>query len=180
MIKDIILTIPLVDQHRDVKDKKWKKKACTICSVKMMMGFSNKKHLEIEIGQLINEALKMGGYLKNIGWKHKVVSDLAKGYGVRLGFLKRFPKTLKEKSGWLKKLEDGIIKGKPAMASLYFKLDKKNGGHVVVVNGMREKGKIVIGYHIQDPDSRFRGNNYYISKDKFLLGWRGGMLYFSR
>lgn len=180
MIKDIKISMPIVRQASDVKDRKWKKKSCALCSVKMMMAFSNKKHLEIEVGQLIEEALKLDGYLKGIGWKHKTISDLAKKYGLKLGFIKKFPKTIEEKSKWLKKLEAGIIKGKPVMASVYYKLNKKNGGHVVVINGIRKKGKLTVGYHIQDPDERFKGNNYFISKDKFLLGWRGGMLYFSK
>lgn len=178
MIKDIVITIPLVDQLRDVEDKKWKGKSCAICSVKMMMEFSNKKHIEIAIGQLIDEARKLGGYMDGIGWKHKTISNLVKKYGIKLNFIKKFPKTIKEKSNWLRKLEDGIINGKPAMVSIHYKLDKKNGGHMVVVNGIRKDGKMVLGYHIQDPDNSFRGNNYYLSKDKFLLGWRGGMISF--
>lgn len=180
MIKDIIITIPLVDQLRDVKDKEWKKNSCAICSMKMVMGFSNKKHTEIDIGQLIYEAKKLGGYLDGIGWRHKTISGLAKKYGVKLNFIEKFPKILKEKSKWLKKLEKSIISGRPVMASVHYKLNKKNGGHMVVVNGVRKKGKIILGYHIQDPDSRFLGNNYYLSRGKFLLGWRGGMLYFSK
>ena len=180
MIRDIVITIPLVDQRIDVKDKKWNKKSCAICSTKMIMGFSNKKHIEINIDQLIDEAKKLGGYLEGIGWRHKTISNLAKKYGANLNFIERFPKTLKEKSQWLKKLEEGIINGKPAMASIYYKLNKKNGGHMVVINGIRKDGKLTLGYHIQDPDSRFLGNNYYLSKNKFLLGWRGGMIYFSK
>lgn len=180
MIKDIKIIMPLVSQGRDIKDKKWKKKSCAICSMKMMIGFSNNKHLNIELGQLINEAIKLDGYLEGIGWKHKTVSDLAKKYGIKLGFIEKFPKTIKEKSKWLKKLEDSIINGKPAMASIHYKLSKKNGGHMVVVNGVRKNGKITLGYHLQDPDSSFHGNNYYLSKDKFLLGWRGGMIYFAK
>lgn len=180
MIKDIVLTIPLVSQHKDVKDKKWSKKACAVCSTKMMMTFGNKKHLDLEIGELINEAKKMGGYLEGIGWRHKTIVDLAKKYGHKLKFVEKFPKTSLEKSKWLKKLETSISKGKPVMASVHYKMSKKNGGHVVVVNGIRKDGKVVIGYHIQDPDHTFKGNNYYISKDKFMLGWRGGMIYFAK
>ncbi len=180
MVKDIVITIPLVDQSKDVKDRKWKKESCAICSMKMMMGFSNKRHIEIDIGQLINEAKKLDGYLEGIGWKHKTITDLAKNYGHKFSFIKKFPRTHLEKSKWLKKLEKNIVKGKPVMASLYYKLSKKNGGHVVVVNGVRKNGKIVLGYHIQDPDRNFKGNNYYLSKNKFLLGWRGGMIYFSK
>src|SRR3989344_2971406 len=117
MIKDIVLTIPLVDQSRDVKDKEWKKKSCAICSVKMVIGFNNKRHLDLNIGQLIHEAREMGGYLDGIGWKHKTITDLARKYGVKFNFIKKFPKTLKEKSGWLKKLEKSVIDGKPAMVS---------------------------------------------------------------
>lgn len=180
MIKDIVITMPLIDQSKGVKDKKWKKNSCAICSMKMMMGFSNKKHTEIDIGQLIDEAKKLDGYLDGIGWRHKIISDLAKKYGIKLGFIEKFPKTFKEKSKWLKKLEMNIVEGKPVMASIHYKLNKKNGGHMVVVNGVRKNGKITLGYHLQDPDSSFCGNNYYISKDEFLLGWRGGMIYFSK
>lgn len=180
MIKDIVLTIPLVDQLREVKDKKWNKNSCAICSIKMLIGFGNKNQVEVEIGQLLNEAIKMGGYLEKIGWKHKTITDLAKKYGVNLSFIKKFPKTVQEKSKWLKKIEKSIVSNKPVAVSIYYKLSKKNGGHMVVVNGIRRKDKVVIGYHIQDPDNRFKGNNYYLSKNKFLLGWRGGMLYFSR
>lgn len=180
MIKDIIISVPLVDQNKNVKEKNWKKKSCAICSMKMMIDFDSKKHLNINIGQLIEEARKMGGYLEGIGWKHKIISDLAKKYGVKLNFIKKFPKTSKEKAKWLKKLEDRIVKGKPVMASVYYQFNKKNGGHVVVVNGIKKKGKIVLGYHLQDPDGRFKGNRYYISKDKFLLGWRGGMIYLKK
>ena len=136
--------------------------------------------IEIDINVLVDEARKMGGYFEGVGWKHKTIVDLAKKYGHKLSFIKKFPKTITEKSKWLKKLEKNIVQGKPVMASIYYKLSKKNGGHVVVVNGVRKNGKIVIGYHIQDPDSHFRGNNYYISKDEFLLGWRGGMIYFKK
>ena len=179
MIKDIVLTIPLVDQFKEIKDKKWKNKSCAICSAKMLINFGNKNQAEIEIGQLLSEAIKMGGCLENIGWKHKTITDLAKKYGVKLSFIKKFPKTVQEKSRLLKKLEKSIVSGKPVAVSVYYKLSKKNGGHMVVINGIRQKDKIVIGYHIQDPDNRFNGNNYYLSKDKFLLGWRGGMIYFS-
>lgn len=177
MIKDILINIPLVDQLKDVKDKKWKKKSCTICSVKMMIGFNNKKYLKVDVGELINEAIKLDGYLEGIGWKHKTISKLAKKYSIKLDFIKKFPKNFKEKSRWLRKIEDGIIEGKPSMVSVYYKFNRKNGGHIVLINGIKKNGKIVLGYHIQDPDSRFKGNNYYISKDKFLLGWRGGMLW---
>ena len=180
MIKDIKITIPLVSQAKDVKDKKWKKRSCAICSMKMVLGFSNKKHLDIELGQLIDEAHKLGGYLEGIGWKHRTVSELAKRYGLKLGFIKKFPKTIKEKSKWLKEMEEGIAKGKPVMASIYYKLSRKNGGHIVVINGIRKNGKLTLGYHVQDPDDRFKGHNYFITKDEFLLGWRGGMIYFSK
>jgi len=180
MIKDIIITIPLTDQHRDVKDKNWKKKSCAICSTKMMMTFGNRKHMGIDIGGLIEEARRMGGYLEGIGWKHKTITDLARRYGHKLSFIKKFPKTPLEKSKWLKKLEKNIVQGKPIMASVHLKFNKKNNGHMVVINGIRKDGKLILGYHVQDPDHRFRSNNYYISKDQFLLGWRGGMIYFAK
>src|SRR3989344_5089270 len=103
-----------------------------------------------------------------------------KSMGSSLILLKNFPRLSKKNPSGLKKLENSIVGGKPVMVSLHYKLSKKNGGHVVVVNGVRKNGKIILGYHIQDPDKNFQGNNYYLSKDKFLIGWRGGVLYFSK
>lgn len=180
MIKDFVITIPLVSQHKDVKEEKWRRNSCAVCSTKMMMTFGNRKHAEIDLGLLIEEAKKMGGYIEGIGWKHSTISDLAKKYGHSLKFIHKFPKTKIEKKKWLGFLEKNVLNGKPAMVSINYKLKKKNGGHIVVVNGVRQKGKIVLGYHIQDPDHRFGGNNYFVSKNKFSLGWKGGMIYFAK
>lgn len=180
MIKDIVIKIPLVDQRKHTKSKKWAGKSCAICSVKMLMTFDNGEHIDVPVMTLVNEARKMGGYLKGIGWRHHSLVKLAENYGLKLNFVKKFFKTEREKFKGLKIIEKNILKGKPVAVSLFYKLNPKKGGHVVVINGLKKKEELVLGYHIQDPDSKFRGNNYFLDKKEFTAGWRGGMIYLAK
>lgn len=178
MIKDIIIKIPLVDQRKHTRNKKWAGKTCAICSVKMLMTFENQEHIEIPVMTLVNEARKLGGYIQGVGWKHKSLVKLARRYGVKLTFAKKFFKTDIQKLKGLKMAGRSILKGRPVAISLFYKLDPKNGGHVAVINGLKKDKNLVLGYHIQDPDPGFRGSNYYLSRKELLSGWRGGMIWF--
>lgn len=177
MTKDYIINISLVNQRKDTKDKNWAHKTCAICSLKMVLSWNNKKLDKLSVMRLVREGLKFDGYLENIGWKHKALVDIALKYNLRLHFLKKFPKTNSEKLAKLKLIDRQILKGIPVIVSIFYKLDSKNGGHMVLIHGLKKKDDKVIGYHIQDPDPNFKGHNYYLSKNIFLNGWRGGLVY---
>lgn len=194
MIKEVLIQLPVVNQRKDAGDKKWASRSCAICSLKMMLDFfHNKKsrgdHVALlkheknttsqtgPVTALIKKGLERDGYIENIGWKHRALVDVADEYGFNLTFFKRFPKTRREKLRKLNVIQRQVIKGNPVIVSVFYKFNSKNGGHMVLIRGVRKRGGKTIGYHIQDPDSNFRGHNYYVSKNVFLKNWRGGLIY---
>lgn len=179
MIKDYIINIPLVNQRKDTGDKNWAHKTCAICSLKMVLSWRDKRFEKLPVMNLVKDGLNLNGYLENIGWKHKILVYIALKYKLRLHFIKKFPKTRLEKLAKLKLINRQILKGAPVIVSIFYKLDPQNGGHMVLVHGLKKKDNKVSGYHIQDPDPNFKGHNYYLTKDVFLKGWRGGLIYSS-
>lgn len=186
MTKDILLNVPLVNQRTDTGSSKWAKKTCGICSLKMILDFYydrsknttlEKKLKSISVSNLIEKGLKRHGYLTGVGWKHKALVELASEYDVKVNFQKIFPKTHKEKTKKLKFIDRNIKDNKPVIVSIFYRFDYNNGGHLVVINGIRFSSKGTAGYYIQDPDPSFRGSNYFVSKKELLAGWRGGVIW---
>lgn len=132
----------------------------------------------MSISELIDRALSAGSYDERVGWRHQVLVDVAQSYGIGMEYLKKFKKTPDEKEEGLNFINDQIVKGQPVIVSLYYKLDPTNGGHMVVVQGLKQDilGPVE-GYFIQDPDDTFMGSNYYLDRETFLAAWRGGMLW---
>lgn len=175
MTKDFIIKVPLVNQIKETGNKKWVHQTCAICVLKMILIWKKPKLAKVKIMDLVKRGLKMDGYMEKIGWKHQALVDIASKYGLKLK--REFEKTKTGKIRLNSKINKEIINGRPVVASIFYKLNKMNGGHMVVINGLQKKGNTVTGYYIQDPDPRFRGNNYFVAKKEFIKGWRGGMLY---
>lgn len=181
MIKNIKINLSIVNQRRDTRflngrlNEGWAYRTCAICSLKMVLSWHNEKYQKIPITKLVNQGLKLDGYIEGVGWRHQTVVDLARLYGLNLK--RKFCKTKISKLRGLGIINKKIEKGLPVMLSIFYKLNKNNGGHIVVVNGIKKSSCRVIGYHIQDPDHRFRGNNYYITKSQLIDNWRGGVIY---
>ena len=173
MVKDFIIKLPLVNQRKETKNKKWAHRTCAICSLKMVMAWKNKKLEKIPVMTLVKEGLKVDGYLKGIGWKHQVIVDLAKKYGVKMGFVKNFFKSKAQKKNGLVFINKKLTSRKPVLASMLYRVD----GHVIVVNGFRKNLSRVTGYFIQDPDPGLRGSNYFLSTKEFTAYWRGGLIH---
>ena len=178
MTKDIVFDVPLVDQRRDTEDSTWKEKACGVCATKMMMAFAVPACIDISVMTLIHEALEIDGYIPNIGWKHAALVQLAERHGVALTFQKNFFRTPVEKKKGVRIVQQHIRQHKPVIVSVHYGFDPNRGGHLVIVHGMRSEGRSVSGYYIQDPYPTQRGNNYFVSEEEFLNGWRGGMILF--
>lgn len=177
MIKDIIISLPLVSQFKETKDLKWKCHTCGICTIQMLLSFKKPDNIKIPVMELVKKTLATDGYMKGVGWRHQALVWLASQYGVKMDFQKLFPKTKKDKIQRLKFIEHSIKNQKPVIASVFRELNPKNGGHLVVLNGTRSNARGTTGYYIQDPDHRFRGNNYFVTRKEFLAGWRGGMIW---
>lgn len=179
MDKNIIISLPLVDQHRDTEDDNWKIKSCGVCIAKMLMAFKKNELRGIPIMTLIHKGLDFGGYLEGIGWRHQALVDLAGAYGINLRFQKEFFRTFEEKEKGMNLIDQELELGRPVAVSIYRDFNTTNGAHLVIVNGLRQTANQEAMYHIQDPDHRDRGNNFYVSRAEFIQGWRGGMIWFT-
>lgn len=179
MVKDLILRIPLVNQTMDTDNKEWASRSCAICALKMIIGWKNPGLMETPVMALVKNGLEADGYLENIGWKHKVLVDLAGCYGVKMSFVEKFFRTKTQKTKGLGMVNKKLIAGEPVLVSVFYKFNKDNGGHVVVLHGLRKNKNRIRGYFIQDPEPSFRGANYFVPKAEFSDNWRGGLIYFT-
>ena len=174
-----IITVPLCDQWKDTKNRKWAGKTCAICSLKMVLSCQSEKIADLPVMDLVNFGLSLDGFIDKIGWRHKSLVEIAGRYGVKMDFQKKFLYTPEEKEKGLKFINRNIAKEKPVMVSILNQ--KKNGGHMVVINGFVVKKEEVVGYYILDPNSKNsrNKNKYFLDKRKFLTSWRGGILWLS-
>lgn len=138
------------------------------------MDFKSRILRRISAEELLTRGLATHSYDRNFGWKHDTLIELAAAYRIPLG--RDFYKSERRDEG-IQNLEENLKNHKPVIASVFFQFDKSKGGHLVVLNGYRANGNGIEGYHVQDPDPRFRGNNYFVSKEEFLDNWRGGLLW---
>ena len=172
-----MIKIPLVSQTEDTKNKKWVSRTCAICSLKMLLSWKDKKAAKLPVMKLVKEALALDGYINEIGWKHKVIVALAGRHGLKMSFAKKFFVTKSRKEKGLALINKKLKARKPVLISVFHKFDRKNGGHIVVVNGLRKSGNKVVGYFIQDPHPEFKGHNYFVSKKRLTDNWRGGLIF---
>ncbi len=172
-----MINVPLVDQIRETGDKDWAERSCAICSLKMMMAFKDPKFMSKPVMELVKEGLAIDGHTSKYGWKHRALADLAGRYGIKIKFQEKFFYTPSEKEEGMAIIDKNLGRGLPVMVSVFKELNPENGGHIVLINGLNE-GNGNPGYNIQDPDHRFRGNNYFLGKEEFKKAWRGGLLWF--
>jgi len=169
--------ISLVNQMTDTGDESWSKRSCGICAIKMLMVFKKPELQNVPIMTLLSQAFNAGGYIENVGWKHKALVDLAASYGVPTDFQKGFFDTPEKKKTGIKVINKKLNSGLPIAASVLKEFNVPNSTHLVVVEDLAKFGPFVVGYKIIDPYSGKRGNTYTVSKKEFLTGWRGGMIY---
>jgi hypothetical protein len=172
-----IIQLPLIRQYHDTEDSEWAPKTCALSSLEMLLEYL--KFPKSSIMELVNEANVLNGYIPNVGWRHKVVIELAQRRGLSMDFLVQFPKALEEKKKYIEFIHAKIEAGLPVLASMYSQLDKNNGGHVVVINGIGYEGKDLLGFFIQDPNEYLGKHNYFLGLEVFLDNWRGGLIYVS-
>ncbi len=126
---------------------------------------------------LVHKTLAIGGYLENIGWKHASLVEIAGQYGLSLQYARRFFYSSEEKEEGAKIININLRNHHPVIVSVFLHMNPSKGSHMVIVHGFQEFNGQTIGYYIQDPDSRFRGHNYFLTKEEFFAGWRGGLIY---
>lgn len=174
-MREILIPLPISNQFDPAHDESWAHRICAICSLHMLLQHRNPAFAE-PVMELVRKGVARQAYLENIGWKHAGVVQLAAERGLQLKFAARFYYSPDEKEAGLKLINQNLEAGQPVIASVFHELNPAKGAHMVVVHGLQEFSGTLIGYHIQDPDPRFRGHNYFLTKQEFLAGWRGGLI----
>jgi hypothetical protein len=132
--------VPFSSQYADLGDHEWRARGCGVASLKMMMDFwhgRNAANRTASLDELLRAGLAIGAHMKDIGWTHRGLVELAKqygyeGYNMDLAPQSPNPKTLDQAwTSLVHELERG-----PVMVSVwrYFE-PEPHGGHMVVVTG---------------------------------------------
>ena len=175
-MKDFKIDLPVCNQFDKSHDKDWAHRICAVCSLWMLLKWHN-PNTQLDVMGLVREGVSLGGYLENIGWKHASIVELGTRHGLPLQYAQKFFYTLEEKEKGLKVIQQELKKSRSVIISMFSHLNPAKGGHMVVLHGMQEFNKKVIGVYVQDPDPTFRGHNYLLLRDEFLAGWRGGLIW---
>lgn len=161
-------TIKPISQIRDVKDRTWKRRSCGIASLCMVKNHYNTAINKRSLQELIDTGVKIGAYRPGVGWTHQGLIDLAKQYGFQG---ERFDHSQTDPEEGFNTLLTHVDQG-PVIASIHKDFDRKNGGHLIVVNGYikNDSGTII---SIVDPQSKKRKRNIRtISQARFMNGWK--------
>ncbi len=175
-MEDIKIDVPLCNQFDSGHDPAWVRRICAICSLWMLLKLHDFK-FDVPVMELVQQGLNNNGYMENIGWRHRGIVELAATHGLSLQFAEKFFYTSEEKQIGAGIISENLRNNQPVIVSIFHHLNPAKGGHMVVVHGLQQFQGQAIGYYIQDPDLSFRGHNYFLTRDEFLAGWRGGLIY---
>ena len=155
-----IPTVPFLSQFTDISRDDWKKRACGIVSLAMLIELH--KPGEIGVNELLEEGIASGAYLNNAGWIHNGLALLANEHGLYGKSYDFSPLTIIKA---FNELEKSLNKG-PVIASVHYKFDQHNPiPHLVVINSIKD-GQI----YYNDPAEKIGGQS--ISIEKFTTAWK--------
>ncbi len=162
-IKDTPLykTKPL-SQFLDIKNKKWKNKSCGVVALTMLI--NQKLNKNLNPNKILQGILKKDAYLKNIGWKHKELTEHGKEFGVNI---QSYDLAQNKDEYAILKLFEALKKG-AVIASVHKEFNPKNNGHLIILVGLKNN-KI----YFYDPEKKERNEilqkvNIY----RFQKGWK--------
>ncbi|HEY4478009.1 MAG TPA: C39 family peptidase [Candidatus Paceibacterota bacterium] len=152
--------VPLFSQISDISSASWKQKGCGVADVAMIVEFYKPNTTSVQ--KVLEEGLKAGAYVKNVGWSHKGLASLAVKHGlvgktVDLSSLKN--------TVALSEFKNIVTEG-PVIASIHRGFNPKSPyGHLVVITGFDDK---LVYYN--DPGKR--DGIRTVSIEDFMKGWK--------
>lgn len=156
----LVRSIPFFSQIADIRSTEWKKLACGVTSVAMIVDFYHPNTVSPE--QILKEGLASGAYVKSAGWSHQGLASLARRHGLTGTTYDLSKESMPVAFAQFSKLlEDG-----PIIASVYYTFDPKSPiPHLVVINDIQ--GDTL---YYNDPAAKSGGKE--ISAAKFMKGWK--------
>lgn len=158
-LDDLTPHVPFYSQFTDIQSAKWKKRACGVTSLAMMIEYY--KPGSVSVNKLLEQGIASGAYSK-AGWTHRGLIKLGEKYGLEgdaYDLSKSSTKKAFEK--FTDELEDG-----PVITSVHYKFNPKSTiPHLVVINGI--KGGMV---YYNDPAAK--SGEKQISVADFQKAWK--------
>lgn len=152
--------VPLYSQVSQISSVEWQQKGCGVADIAMLIEFYKPDTTSVQ--KVLEEALTMGAYQKNIGWKHEGLAAVARKHGL-VGKTYDLSKLDKENS--FKEFKNILEEG-PAIASIRRGFNPKSSfGHLIVVTGFDDKF-----VYYNDPGKRDGIKKVLI--DDFTKGWK--------
>ncbi len=152
--------VPYYSQFTDVSAVEWKKNACGVVSIAMVVDYYSTK--EISVDTMLSQALKSGAYLQSAGWTHKGLIDLATKYGMKG---QAYDMTRSSQSAAFSAFTTQLKTG-PVIASVHYKFEPTNPiPHLVVIVGMDKT-------HVYYNDPATAGAGKKLSIADFKKAWK--------
>ncbi|MFA6257927.1 MAG: C39 family peptidase [Candidatus Paceibacterota bacterium] len=160
MIPIMPYSVPLYSQISDISSVAWQQKGCGVADVAMIVEFYKPNTTSVQ--KVLEQALKGGAYVKNVGWSHQGLASLAVKYGL-VGKTVDLSKFKNETA--LSQFKNTVKEG-PVIASIRRGFNPKSPfGHLIVVTGFDDK---LVYYN--DPGKRDGIRTVPISD--FMKGWK--------
>ncbi len=123
--------VPYYSQFTDVSAAAWKKNACGVVSIAMVVDYYSTQ--PVSVNKMLTQAIQSGAYLKDAGWTHKGLIDLAKRYGMKG---QAYDMTKSSQTAAFAAFTAQLKTG-PVIASVHYKFEPTNPiPHLVVIDGM--------------------------------------------
>jgi len=161
-----ILEVPHRIQYYDIDDDKWQGRSCGIVSLAMVLEYYG---IQVGMDELIKLGLEKNGYINKIGWKHQIICDLAKHYGLE---------ACRTEEDTVDSLMEALEQNEPVIISIHKNFEPENGGHLTVLNGYFVSNQELMGFYVNDPvGASYKHQNQFIKLEKFLCGWKKRAIY---
>lgn len=177
----MILEVPYYSQLRDTQKSDWKNKSCGITALKMVLDYYRKTNFSVD--DLYLKGLELNGYLKDVGWYHYSLVNIAQALGFNgatrswnipneafeklqsRGFTAKDIQII-EKQQYLEALytlKNELNLHHPVIVSLPKGFEKGGSGHLVVLIGYDKEG-----FYTHDPYDQDRpGAKVKLNYNKF-------------
>lgn len=184
----LILDVPYYSQQKDVEDERWKRRACGIVCLKMVMEyFGDRERKAPSLNKLIKENEFIGGFTE-FGSKHEALVILLRNYGINAyrqefrslandletGKAEESPYEEEMVDFGIGKISFALGERKPVIASVFKGFSERDKFHLIVLTGFEKRGGRLSGFYFNDPDypSADEGKNRFVPLDLFKDNWR--------
>ena len=183
------LDVPYYSQKLDVQRDEWKKRACGITALKMVLEYHARRSGATipSIDDLINEGVAIGGFVKE-GWVHDALVSIAHNHGFsgyREEFRSKAVDIVKNVVGMnfyegelaqkgVEKIIGTLANGTPVIVSVLGRFRGDGEYHMIVLTGFKGRQEAVEGFYYHEPseDIRKQGTHVFVPMEVFATYWR--------